>query len=295
MTSVGRVSHSAIPVSLAAPLAPLLAGPPRPATVLAALSQVVVLAVETDCGGRIVSLLGPTASGVPHGVRLTTPERGSHYLGALPGQRATVGAQRIVLGSLELQPVRSWRTAVPSIRPRPSRLTELASRLADADLGVAVSRVSLLKSALRAGDPASAVRGLIGLGIGLTPGGDDIVAGLLVGLRAAGKPVLLQQVRRAVGSRLAERTTAISADLLRLAAAGHASLEVLGLLAALHHHSADRLLAGSIDRLLAVGHTSGADLATGILLGLSSNALPRSTTQQSLTTPRSRGEWSMSQ
>ena len=62
------------------------------------------------------------------------------------------------------------------------------------------------------------------------------------------------------------QTTTLSADLLRLARDGHACLESLGLLAALHRP--DIPVTGPIHRFLSIGHTSGADLATGLALGL---------------------------
>ena len=64
----------------------------------------------------------------------------------------------------------------------------------------------------------------------------------------------------------ANRTTALSADLLRLAGDGHAGLEALAVLAALHRP--DVPIADAVDRLLSIGHTSGADLATGLAIGL---------------------------
>ena len=73
---------------------------------------------------------------------------------------------------------------------------------------------------------------------------------------------------------IADRTTLLSADLLRLAAAGEACLEALAVLRPSIDSPAcpDRrrrcAADGAIDRLLSVGHTSGADLATGLAIGL---------------------------
>ena len=62
-----------------------------------------------------------------------------------------------------------------------------------------------------------------------------------------------------------DRTTVLSADLLRLAAAGHACVEALDVLRAVH---TGHQLPAALNRLLSIGHTSGADLATGLSLGL---------------------------
>ena len=77
-----------------------------------------------------------------------------------------------------------------------------------------------------------AVRALVGLGSGSTPGGDDVVAGTLAGLHAIGRDVLVQQMWAAARDDLAARTTLVSADLLRLAARGHACAEAIGVLRA---------------------------------------------------------------
>ena len=119
----------------------------------------------------------------------------------------------------------------------------------------------------------AAVGDLVGRGLGLTPGGDDVIAGALCGLRAAGATGLVGAVAAAALTDVTDRTTLLSADLIRLAGDGDACVEVLRVLRAVHL-ALDRLergdcaLGGALDRLLAVGHTSGADLATGLAVGL---------------------------
>ena len=100
---------------------------------------------------------------------------------------------------------------------------------------------------------------LLGRGPGLTPLGDDVLAGWLATRAAAGRPdpVLASAVRRRLGV-----TTLLSATLLDCALRG----EVLPQLA-------DWLAAPSTattDALLAVGATSGAGLLTGARLALAS-------------------------
>ncbi|MGI8418613.1 MAG: DUF2877 domain-containing protein, partial [Nakamurella sp.] len=254
----------------------LLTGPRTTGSVLAVFSAAAILGVTPadGTGPRIVSLLSQQASGVPNGVRLQMSAAELPFAALQPGAPATIGAREIVLGDVVYRLARTWHTAVSPIRPCGAALDTVADRLAMTQLGVPADRVATLSAGLAVGDPDAAVRRLIGLGTGLTPGGDDMLAGLLVGLRASGKAVLLQQVRHTVGAdwaATAERTTSISVDLLRLAAAGHAATETLALLTAIHrtprplHHGP---LHAAIDKLLAVGHTSGADLATGLLMGL---------------------------
>jgi hypothetical protein len=149
-----------------------------------------------------------------------------------------------------------------------------------------------LHAALQAGDPAAAsaaLVGLLGLGPGLTPSGDDVVCGVLAGLGWAKNTPTINEygaINRAATSHRAResaltkptvaglaqmvneaaptRTNRISAALLRHAATGLLYAPALDLGAA--------LLAGDpaavsdpARRLLAIGHTSGGDLAVGIL------------------------------
>jgi hypothetical protein len=120
-----------------------------------------------------------------------------------------------------------------------------------------------------AGDAAI---GLIGLGPGLTPSGDDFIAGALFAarLRAAAEPRVDETAAwlgRAVLAVLPGRTNRISAALLGDAAEG------LGF-AALHElcHALAGGEGGAIDaaarRLVAIGHSSGWDMLTGLLAGI---------------------------
>ena len=94
-------------------------------------------------------------------------------------------------------------------------------------------------------------------------------------MHACGQTTLVRRVAELAQPTLPDRTTLLSADLLRLAAQGHACLEVLALLHALNDRRNDlqARTASSIQRLLTLGHTSGADLATGLSIGLRYGAL----------------------
>ena len=100
---------------------------------------------------------------------------------------------------------------------------------------------------------------LIGLGIGLTPSGDDFLTGVLAGLRLRGleeSPLfaaLAEQIRHALS-----RTNDISRAFLVCALEGHFSQAVLSL-----KNEADPALLRQ--RFAAIGHSSGMDTAAGIL------------------------------
>ena len=268
----GRLGSTRLVAAAATGLSPLLDGADRSGVVIGAPSQAVIIKISGIRGPRVVCLLSAAASGVPNGVRLG----GIRSMdGHRPDDEAVVGGGRIRIVGWELAIVRRWSSAVRPIDP-PTGTTELAEAAA-ARRGVPASQLAALTEALEhcvdstTEDVArSAIDALVGLGPGLTPAGDDVVAGMLTGLHATGHAGLAGRLGRV--ERLGERTTALSADLIRLAAAGHAGVEVLQLLAAMHTRAP---LRRPIERLLSVGHTSGADLATGLAIGMRAGATRR--------------------
>lgn len=115
-------------------------------------------------------------------------------------------------------------------------------------------------------------RQLAGLGPGLTPAGDDWLAGWLVGLRvqtalpsAEQQPALtFDAVAQAVVEAAADQTTGLSLAFLQAAAAGAVSQGWHSLLAALL--SADpAALAAAVAEVMRHGSTSGADMLAGFL------------------------------
>jgi Protein of unknown function (DUF2877) len=97
---------------------------------------------------------------------------------------------------------------------------------------------------------------LIGRGPGLTPEGDDVVAGMAGVLAAAERH---DDVAALLGADLRRRTTALSATLLELAAQGLGPEPLQAVLAG---------RPGALDRLLAMGHTSGPAYARGAAAAL---------------------------
>lgn len=102
---------------------------------------------------------------------------------------------------------------------------------------------------------ANEAEALIGLGPGLTPSGDDYLAGMLVALRVSGRGMQAEGLWRWLQPRLEARTSALSAAHLTAAAAGEA------------HEALHAVLGGEpdLEALGAVGHTSGWDALAGAL------------------------------
>lgn len=109
---------------------------------------------------------------------------------------------------------------------------------------------------------------LAGLGPGLTPSGDDVLAGAMLALTLVRSPQptrLREVILRAVG----ERTTRVSGAYLQAASRGEAGEAWHALRDALAPQTAGP---GALDsaarRVMAFGETSGADMLAGFVLGL---------------------------
>lgn len=115
-----------------------------------------------------------------------------------------------------------------------------------------------------AGTPPASVDGLVGLGPGLTPSGDDVLAGALLGLHAFARPDLADRLAAWLRPRAEGRTGAISLAHLECAARGEGAAVLHDVLAALS--SGDPVtLAGSTAAVGTLGHSSGWDGLAGIV------------------------------
>lgn len=102
---------------------------------------------------------------------------------------------------------------------------------------------------------------LIGSGPGLTPAGDDVVAGALVAAYAFSDTRRSLWVRETRAALDADRTTVVSHALLHHALDGYATPQLASYIDAL---GTGRDRAETRGALLAVGHTSGAALVHGV-------------------------------
>jgi hypothetical protein len=117
---------------------------------------------------------------------------------------------------------------------------------------------------------------LLGLGPGLTPSGDDLLAGLLAAcgwahqrLDHVGRqhtPEIHQAIVQGLISEAPTRTTHLSARLLAYAADGILYEPAMSLGVALFAGSRTGIEPAALN-LFTLGHTSGTDMAVGILLG----------------------------
>ena len=259
-----------VPAAVSSLAAPLLAADPRPGRVLAAFPTALYVALERH--DQVLTVLTRDALQLPTGLRVASTSRDLSW-GVSAGEQVRVGAGRVDLPTTSVVAVREWRPArvdvpIHADPPSPGRDRWEGARelLVEA---VAEGRLRALGAdlarAVVAGAPEDdqhrALLGLVGAGRGLTPSGDDAVCGVLLALRGAGER--LAPTCRAL-DRALPRTTSLSASLLAAAAQGYAVPEVTRLVRALVSGD-ERSAATHLPAVLAIGHSSGADLVAGVL------------------------------
>lgn len=242
----------------------LLVGPRRPATVVARGPAATYL----DVDGRLLAVVASGGVRLPCGLVLTAgspmPVRtgtvvsvGEGVMGAGPRGTTT----EIVVARWFDPRVRVDRYDGAAV----AHLARVVRARAGADPSLPAGAAGRLAADLAAAaGPAEIVADLVGRGAGLTPSGDDLLAGALAALRAVRSPAA-GGLAAAIGALVRGRTTRLSAALLE--AAGEAAVvpEAEAVLLALA--TGPRRVEGAALRLLALGHTSGWHLAAGLAVG----------------------------
>lgn len=278
-----------------APLRALAAGCAVPAgehagRVAAVFSRAVH--VQLDAGRLVVALLGPDGAGAPPVIRLDAEPAVAGFQAGEPLRWRTdaildglgrvrvwipagsrVSARPIARPDLRRPAVGAlWRSLAGALEQRQRaagtslRLAALRNGLPSPDaVGERLAEAArALADALRRSDADGtlvACAGLVGLGPGLTPAGDDFTCGLLA---ACGRTEdWAGGVRSLLG-----RTTPAGSTLLGCALEGQFADALCALAAALA--AGDTRAAGhAMDALCGMGHSSGMDTLTGYLFGLS--------------------------
>ncbi|MWA04399.1 DUF2877 domain-containing protein [Actinomadura sp. LD22] len=279
----GRRPPTAGAASLA--LRPLLDPPRRAARVIAVFPSALYLEIRGGPEPRVLAVVTCDAVRLPNAVVVAAERREQPFRSVREGDEAVVGDGRVEAGALCVR-VRRWWDPTPALGPiQPAALGRGVAVLEDAFAAAGMAGGGLaghpdplaLAECCAAGDLAGAVEAaerIVGLGPGLTPSGDDILCGLLVSLRLVGGAVagrrggtavwLADWLGAAVTADAGTRTTALAATLLHCAAAGGAGGEIAAVLRCVAGHEPP---SAAVRRLLAIGHTSGTDLAWGVLAG----------------------------
>jgi hypothetical protein len=256
--------------------------------------------------GRIVAILAAVAGNVAHGIRIRG-EIASNVRLSIGMPTRFDGDRLIISDVLEvmLSGARLWRpaqltgmycrggssgAAALSVRhrlyehARESGQRQVHSEFLAQTLGICETPTILgrrisqglvqLASAARTRsdvDTLTAVVPLIGLGPGLTPAGDDFLIGWLAGLSLMADTdakVRYLKAACAVIEGLRARTTSISAQHLDDACALMFSERLSDLCVAIALGSSEPVLAVKLSAQLAVGATSGADAAAGLMFAV---------------------------
>jgi hypothetical protein len=256
------------PAAVSPLVAPVVAGRLRPCRVLAAFPSSVYLA--TGPHDRVLALLASDAITLPIGLRVAEPSSRLAW-GVRAGDEIIVGDGRVALPHADVVAVRTQRPA--RVRPGTGSSATPGRRALAAHVDGALAGLArdLTGAALDGRAVDAAVAGLIGAGRGLTPSGDDTLCGVLLALGTSeglSARRALSTVRSAVLA-MTSRTTSLSAALLVAAGEGYAVPDVVRLATLcagvdpsipVDPAEFDLVLA----RVLAIGHSSGADLVAGL-------------------------------
>ncbi|MFD7155865.1 DUF2877 domain-containing protein [Kribbella sp. NPDC059898] len=231
--------------------------------------------------GWLITLAARTMDDAPNTVRVDE----ASWTEVRAGELFTAADGRLEIAGLtvDLRHANRWQPQLPplvagSCEPAVVTIDEVLGAVGVAGGMVAVGATAFereqarllqahsagLVAALRLGDAAAVavhVRGLVGLGPGLTPSGDDFLTGLL--LSAA-------SVRRLLAPAVAaqvHRTTAVSAVTLTEAARGRVRQSLVDLLRAVANGNQPDVRTAA-RRVLVIGRTSGTDILSGVRAGL---------------------------
>jgi hypothetical protein len=260
--------------------------------------------LRPSSGGELLTLVAFSEADLPQGIRVDTPSDFSFEI-FNTGEQATCRENILRLNSLivDLRDAQRWKCDLPALqadlgnptvtaawkfvwqalnqRQIQSNAEIIAENLFHSDESmrgiqrIAGDAIRGLVNATQCHDlilATSSVHALIGLGTGLTPGGDDLLVGYLAGLWCA---VHDSSERRQFVSELgnaiihhSQQTNDISRVYLYHASQGQVSSLLAKLADAICMGKNAGHLIDTAETAMRVGHTSGMDAVTGLLVGL---------------------------
>ena len=231
-------------------------------------------AVWLRSGDDVTVITTSDATRLPNGVQIGVESTEQPFAKIPHGSRARIGNGRIMFDAVAVEAARWWDPR-PALAPvSPADLLGACRHLPSEVPGIEGATLRIGLEARSAGGILHAARALLGSGPGLTPEGDDYLAGAIAATRLLGdalgfeRPLALIAGVSVPLADLAEaRTTTFSAALIRCALRGQVAEPAGALLRALTGRGD---VAGSHLALIRVGHTSGPALAAGIALGAQS-------------------------
>jgi hypothetical protein len=245
----------------------LLVGPRHRAAVVARGAAATYL----DVDGRLLAVVAPGGVRLPCALVLTAGSSLTPVLPA-PAARTWVGEGVVAVGPPgAIGEIRVARWFDPRVRvgrydgAAVARLAGVVRAHDGADPLLPAGATDRLAAGLAAAaGPGEVVADLLGCGAGLTPAGDDLLAGALAALRAV-RSSAAAGLGAAVAARARERTNRLSAALLESADEAAVVPEAAAVVLALASGSDG--VERAARRLLGLGHTSGWHLAAGLAVG----------------------------
>ncbi|MCP4308867.1 MAG: DUF2877 domain-containing protein [bacterium] len=236
------------------------------ATVLGTSAHAVWLLVDD----RVLVISTSDSTRLPNGVQIAAGSSSDLFRMVHHGATIDIGHGRIMLEGVAVTINRWWD-------PRPTLTATTEADLATAINGLPTDVPDIDPAPLRAALMANSAGGilhsarlLLGKGSGLTPEGDDYLAGALAGTRLLGEALRRDRTAALIAgvsvplAKLADaRTTSFSASLIHAALRGQVA-EPAGALLRAFTGRGD--IASSHESLLHVGHSSGPALAAGMVM-----------------------------
>ncbi len=125
---------------------------------------------------------------------------------------------------------------------------------------------SAIESLIAGKDIEDSVRNLVGLGVGLTPSGDDFLVGYTYALYSSKEEKILPILLAAIRDNLS-RTNAVSAEYL-LAAAKNGYFEMIHSFCDGLSDCTAKAVTKATNNILSIGSSSGSDIASGFICGI---------------------------
>lgn len=261
---------------------PPITGTVRPVRIVATNPETVHLELPPAAPEpRLLVVASSGTSRLPNGIAVT-PDALDRAVAAAADGDGWVGRGAVGVGELAVRVLRWWDPS-PVLGPLSRVRLEQGAAVLHRACTAAARGPSLagqddpaaLAACCAEGDLAGAVEAaerMVGLGLGLAPGGDNMISGLLLALRLLGGAIsggtravwLADWLGAAATADAARRTTSLGATLLHCAAHGQASAEVSSVLRGL---AGQEPLGPAARTLLATSEDSGADLAWGLVAG----------------------------
>lgn len=244
--------------------------------------------VYLELDGQQILLCDEKWGLVPIGVGLADFESLPEKLGVCLGESVSCGPNGLQFpkGWIKIEPIPSSAQKVASVAEaaiqmgrmallgRTKGLAPLAETLLNGKpapennplCALALPRLDKLLAGIRDGERASveeAVKMLLGLGPGLTPSADDVLCGMLYGLRRSvlARDAVLETLADTVCREAKNRTHPVSAAYLQAMAEGEEFQRLEEAWLTLTGRGTEKF-----DRILEVGSSSGGDLLLGLLL-----------------------------